>query len=254
MSSLIWLLDLVSLGLRGLLVAFMVRRGQWSAFFFFFIYLCFSILATLARLLVRNHPVAYFYVFYATEAVYAILSGLVILEAFRRVFVDFYENRKFQILLLLAFALIGVLVLVAPIRHHLDSSTVYAFILSANLGIRILQVAALALFLSLAVFLNLQGKHYEMGIVLGYGLFATVYLLALALRSQLGAKYTWAVTVGHPIAYDCAVVIWFWAFWKNEPRPTFEQYLGESGPENVPDHLERITAVYRRLGRKRWTR
>jgi hypothetical protein len=250
----IWLLDLVSLGLRGLLVAFMVRRGQWKAFLFFFIYLCFSMVTTTVRLSVRNHDVAYFYVFYVTEAVYAILSGLVIVEAFRRVFVDFYENRKFQILLLLAFALIGVLVLVAPIRHHLDASSVYAFILSANLSIRILQVAALALFLGLAVFLNLQGRRYEMGIVLGYGLFATVYLFALALRSQLGAKYTWTVTVGHPIAYDCAVVIWFWAFWKNEPKPTFEQYLGETGPESVPDHLERITAVYRRLGRKRWTR
>lgn len=251
MSSLIWLLDLVSLGLRVLLVAIMVRRGQWRAFFFFFVYLSFSIVSTIVRLLVRNHAVTYSYVFWATEAVYAILSALVIFEVFRHVFIDFYASRTFQVLLALAFALIVALTLAAPIRHHLEVPTVYALILSANLGIRILQVAALVLFLGLAVFLNLRGRRYELGIVLGYGLFATVYLVALALRSQLGARYTWTLTVGHPIAYDCAVVIWFWAFRKSPPKLTLEEYLGTAGPEGVANQLGRITTVYRRLAGKK---
>jgi hypothetical protein len=254
MSSLIWVLDLVSLGLRGLLVAIMVRRGQQRLFFFFFVYLAFSILSTLARLVVRNRYVTFFYVFWATEAVYAILSALVILEVFRHVFIDFYESTAFRVFLAFAVVLIAILTLGAPIRHHVEVSSVTALVLSANLAVRFIQVAALALFLGLAVFFNMRGWRYEIGIVLGYGLFAAVYLVALALRSQLGANYGWTVTVAHPLAYDCAVVIWLWAFWKNQPRPTLQEYLGKSGPEGISNLLGRTTTAYKRFGEKRWTR
>src|SRR5262249_54242371 len=185
MASLIWVLDLVSLGLRGVLVAIIVRRGQHRVFFFFFIYLAFSILSTLARLLVRNHYITFFYVFWATETIYAVLSALVILEAFRHVFIDFYESAAFRLFLACALVLIAVLTVLAPIRHHVEVSSITGQILSVNLAVRFLQVAGLALFLGLAIFFNMRGWRYEIGIVLGYGLYATVNLAALALRSQL---------------------------------------------------------------------
>jgi len=254
MSSLIWVHDLVVLALRVLLAVIMVRRRQHRQFFFFFLYLAFSILSTVLRLAVRSHYITFFYVFWATEAVYAVLSALVILEVFRHLFIDFYESTTFRLFLASAFVLIAVLIWGAPIRHHVEVSAITAQILSINLAVRLLQVAALALFLGLAVFFNMRGWRYELGIVLGYGLFATVYLVALALRSQLGARYGWAITAAHPLAYDCAVVIWLWAFWKNQPRPTLQEYLGESRVESLSNQLGRITTAYKRFGEKRWTR
>jgi hypothetical protein len=129
---------------------------------------------------------------------------------------------------------------------------VTAVILSVNLGLRLLQVSCLVLFLSLVVFLDLHRWRYDLGIVVGYGLFAAVHLIALALWSQLGANYGWSVSLGHPIAYDCAAGIWLLAFSRPQQLLPPARYGGGSNPEKIARHLGYITDAHRRLSPRRW--
>jgi hypothetical protein len=115
-----------------------------------------------------------------------------------------------------------------------------------------LQVSALVLFLSLFVFLDLQRWRYELGIVVGYGLFASVYLIALALRSQLGAAYTWTVSFGHPIAYDCATGIWLFAFSRAQRSRGLADNGRKDSADKIASQLGYFAEVHRRLSSKRW--
>jgi hypothetical protein len=247
MVPLILALDFVSLGMRALLVTIIFKRGLHRVYPFFSLYLAFSVVSTVLRLLLNHDYKVFFYVFWATDAAYAILAFLVITEVFRSVFREFCASKVFQAFLACAALAILALTLTAPIGHHLDVSSTAAIILSMNLGVRMLQVGMLALFLGLALFFDMRQRRYEIGIVLGYGLFAVVYLIALSLRSQLGVNYRLSVALGHPIAYDCAVVIWLWAFSRPQQSLTLQGGLGPRSPESTLKQLTQFTRAYRRL-------
>lgn len=249
MSSLVVIADLLSLCLRGALIGVMVKRGLVRSYPGFSAYLIFSTLSTIARLLVRNDYLVFFYLFWITEAVYAILSFVVIVEVFRRALGDLYGSRTFRFLLGFLGIVILAFTLAVPITRHVDAPPITAVILSVNLALRLLQVSVLALFLVFLVVLDLQRRRYELGIVVGYGFFAAVYLIVLALRSQLGSNYNWSVSLGHPIAYDCAALIWLLTFSRGE-RPAY--HTGAGSRERLATQLGYLTDAHRRLSSKQW--
>lgn len=252
MSSLVLIADVISLCLRGALIGIIVKRGLSRSYPAFNVYVIFSIFSTIARLLVRNHYILFFCTFWLTEAIYAALSLLVMVEIFQRAFRDLYDDRLFRFVV----ACLGTLMLAAiaalPTTRHVDASPITAVILSANLVLRLLQVSTLVLFLSFVVFLDLNRRRYDLGIILGYGLFAAVYLIALALRSQLGANYGWSVALGHPIAYDCATGIWLLTFSRRQRRGPPAHTTGMGGAEELASRLGYFTDAHRRLSSRQW--
>src|SRR6266404_2853363 len=78
----------LALGLAILLVV----RNLYKKYPLFFVYVGFSILNTFARLTARNDYQVYFKVYWATEALYALLALLALHEAFHDVFVLDYET------------------------------------------------------------------------------------------------------------------------------------------------------------------
>jgi hypothetical protein len=252
MSPLVLIADVISLCFRGALIVIIVRKGLTRSYPRFSAYLIFSICSTIARLLVRNHYALFFYLFWTTEAVYAVLSVLVIVEIFHRVFRDLYENRAFRLVLGCLGVIILAVILGLPTTHHVDAAPVTAVILTINLVLRLVQVSTLVLFLSFVVLLDLRRRRRDLAIILGYGLFAVVYLIALALRSQLGKNYDWSVTLGHPIAYDCATGIWLFAFSSSQPRLPPEQPTGASKAEQMAAQLGYFTEAQRRISSRQW--
>jgi hypothetical protein len=251
MSPLILVLVLVSLGLRGVLLAVLVAKRLYHTYIFFLVYLSFSLLSSALRLAMRNHYLAYFYAYWATEAVYTLLSLFVIVEAFSSIFKDFFSNKGFQIILACAGIAILILALLTPIGRHVGVSSVTALILSANLAVGLLQVSTLLVVLGLIVFFNTKGRGYEVGIVVGYGLFASVHLTVLALRSQLGPHYQETVAYAHPIAYIGSVLVWLYAFlWHKGQRRLAQEDLAIGSPGDSPDQLARLTTAYRSFTRK----
>jgi hypothetical protein len=208
-------------------------------------------LSSAIRLAVRNHYHVYFYAYWVTEAVYALLSLFVILEVFSSIFKDFYPNKGFQIMLVCAGMAILILALLTPIGRHVGVSSITALILSANLAVGLLQMSTLLVVLGLIVFFNTKRRGYEVGIVVGYGLFAAVHLTVLALRSQLGPRYQATVAYAHPIAYIASVLVWLYAFLWYKGQGTFTQRdLAIDSADDSPDQLGRLTTAYRSFTRK----
>ena len=253
MSSLILILVLASLGLRGMLLAIMVGKGLHRAYPFFLAYVSFSILSSAVRLAVRDNYLVYFYTYWATEAVYTLLSLFLILEAFRNIFKDFYLSKAFQVMLGCGGIAILILAAGTPIGQHVAVSSVTAVILSANLVVSLLQMSTLLVVLGLIVFFNTKGYGYEVGIVVGYGVFASVHLIVLAIRSQLGPHHQSIVAYAPTVAYMISVMVWLYTFlWSKGRRSALTQeHLRIDGPGETSDQLGTLTSVYRSFTRKR---
>src|SRR5713101_5180100 len=73
----------------GLIILFLKRR-LYADFPCFFIYLSCSTVMTIIRLAFRSEYVTVYKIFWATEAIYAILALAALNEVFRRVFRAFY--------------------------------------------------------------------------------------------------------------------------------------------------------------------
>src|SRR5882724_2781743 len=84
------LLPVAGAALVSWLIAMFVRRCLYRQFPFFFCYLLCSVLSTGVRLAVSGNYRALFMVYWATEALYAVLALLALHEVFRRVFLGFY--------------------------------------------------------------------------------------------------------------------------------------------------------------------
>src|SRR5579871_497111 len=252
MADVVLALDFLAVGLRGLVIAIMLGRGMHRTYTAFFSYLSFSILASIARVLVRSNYVAGYYVYWATEAVYALLSFIVIYEAFWHSFKDFFRLRDFRSLLAVSIVVAAILIFVAHLNYaHFNGPPLVSEILSVALAVRLFQVGAFAIFLGFVVFLQTRRRRYETGIVAGYGLYAMVQLVTFILLPLDHGHRSFA-SIAPAIAYDCATVIWLWAFAHAQTKLTIEQYLGVRGASEVAPRLGDLASAYRNFAGKRW--
>src|SRR5579859_2148883 len=83
-------LTLIGPVLTTWVAALVVRRKLHREFPFFFAYLILSIVVPLVRLSVSGNYVTFFIVFWATEALYALVALLALYEVFHQVFLPFY--------------------------------------------------------------------------------------------------------------------------------------------------------------------
>jgi hypothetical protein len=84
-------LQLIALGLTAWVATLVLRRKLHLAFPLFFAYLALSVVVPLIRLTVSSDYPTFFKVFWATEALYAILALLALFEVFHEVFQPFYQ-------------------------------------------------------------------------------------------------------------------------------------------------------------------
>jgi hypothetical protein len=140
--------------------------------------------AEIVRFSFRNQPEAYFNIYWATEALYAVLAFLAIREIFRGVFRSFYKIRGFWLLLPSANTL--TLLTVALRLHRLLMVEAYPIIIiiSSKIAVGFLQVGLFVLFFFLVSFFHLGWRQHSFGIALGFGVAAAGSLVAFLLRSD----------------------------------------------------------------------
>src|SRR5690348_9970697 len=92
MNELDSLLNEAAVALMGCLSVLLVRRKLAQKLPFFFSYIILAILIELARLFFFGDYQLYFKVFWATEALYALLALLALHEAFHEVFILDYRD------------------------------------------------------------------------------------------------------------------------------------------------------------------
>ena len=113
-------------------------------------------------------------VYWTTEAIYPLLGIAVMYEVFRNVFRNFSRLWWFPPL----FPFTVLLSLGLTISRSLSVPSglqggVLAWIVGAELGVRLLQVAMFALLVTMVLLFGLRWRQQAFGICAGYGLFAT---------------------------------------------------------------------------------
>jgi hypothetical protein len=213
MSLLNFILWWGELPLQAVLLYVLVRKQSFRTFPWFFAYTLFAVIAGIVRFLVRNHHAFYLGVYWTTEAVYPLLGVAVMYEVFRSVFRNFSRLWWFPPL----FPLAAVLCLALTISRSLSVPSglqdgAVGWIVGAELGVRLLQVAMFALLVTLVLLFGMRWRQQAFGICAGYGLFATVSLITTTKFYEFGTRFKYLWGLVSIITYSIAVLIWLWYF------------------------------------------
>ncbi len=212
------ILALSNLALQACLAYFIFVRGLHRQTRWFFIYTIYALVAEPLRFSVRHHEETYFYVYWATEALYTVLAFFAISEVFRGIFKSFYKIKGFW--LLLPAVTILTLLTVGLRWHRLLMAVTYPIlgvIISSEIAVSFLQVGIFVLFFFLVSFFHLGWRQHAFGIALGFGIVAAESLVVFLLRSEFGTKFNPLVRIAGPITYVVAVVIWLVTFVSRQP-------------------------------------
>lgn len=206
-------LSYLPLWLLALLLWVLLRRRAYRVSPCFFAYAAFGVAASVARFLVHNHPHPYFATYWITEAGYCLLGIVAMYEVLRDVLSDL--PRAWWVHLIFPMILVTSIGLSLARTHAVPSrlAGLLLWIVTGEIAVRSAQVLVFAGLASLVPLVGLRWHQYPFGVAAGFGLYATVMLLASAKFADSGTafKFWWGVT--SLVAYSVAVLIWIWFFW-----------------------------------------
>lgn len=212
------ILTLSSPAILLVLAIIFFRRKLHHEFIFFFVYILYSVGAGVMLVAVAGRSTLFFWFYWITEALNAILALLVLREVFHRIFaLPFVMYRWFRFLMPITVLIILTIAIREMAYRPLGKgavgrmeSAIYWF----DLGVHALEGTILLLVLGLtAVFpVKWRERQYELGILAGLGIYAYVSMLADLLRFLRGGSYETFFRYGPPIAYVLATLIWLHAF------------------------------------------
>ena|SRR5258708_20820590 len=228
--------------LQGCLACFIFARGLHRQIRWFFAYTVYAVVSEIARFAFRDHQEAYFIVYWATEALYAVLAFLAIREVFRWVFRNFYKIKGFW-LLLPAVTILTLLIVALRLYqpHTVETYRIISIIISSKIAVSFLQVGIFALFFFLIRFFHLGWRQHAFGIAFGFGIAAAGSLVAFLLRSEFGTKFDPIVRITAPVTYIIAVVVWLATFVSRQPTQPLQAWGSTLTPEEMVSELKRYT-------------
>lgn len=223
------LLDiLIQIGGGALLIwlaTVIARRRLHLEYPFFFSYIVFTLFATGIRLAVSVNAPTYFFVYWASEPFFAILTLLALHEAFYDVFHRFYSFWWFRLI----FPGVVVVIFVFAIRHAILQPLVHAprfmsVIFTVDTAFSYVQFGLLVIFMLLGAGLHLRWRGYPFAVTLGFAVSSLGDWTAFLVRAEFGTKYSNVFRYAPPTAFLCATIVWLWSFsGKLEPDPKLER-------------------------------
>lgn len=262
------LVDIV-LRLSGLVVflaiiLISIRRKLYSQLPFFSTYITFAPAATLLRLFLRNEVTLYFWLYWTTEAAYAVLALSALNEVFRRLYeLEYKDHRWFKFLIPATTVILLSIALWGAVYHPLLHGRVLFVVRCIfwfDLGVHWLEAGILLLLVVLTVYFALPRSRYDFGILTGFAVSACVTLVTDLARSQLGPRYESWFQYGPPIGYLLAAIIWLYAFWRPPAPPpgkpdmrnlsAFDEFLDfQDGVVRKIARVLRLPGMHRHISR-----
>jgi hypothetical protein len=199
--------NLLALGL-------ILRRRLYREFPWFFSYLLFHAIDTFVALLIYRylgrHSSLYFYEYWAAQALGFALRFAVIYEIFYQFLRPYQGLRRASTLLLrwVGLALLAVALWVGIAGPRNEPTWAIAGAVVAERSINVVQCGLLVLLFLFASYFALTWRNYVFGIALGFGVIATIELLASALATQAPFFANGIFGLLPRISYDLAVIIW----------------------------------------------
>ena len=225
---LLWVSGPILLALTG---GALLKRRLVYEFPVFFAYVAFHALRSVlfaVYLLYFQHRMSYadyFYAYWTAEAVSIGLGFAVIYEIYRLAFRNYDALRQLGALIFggAAVVLLAAAVLTAASAPGADAPGIVRAVVLLERSVRVMQCGLLAFLFVLSSFFGLHWRHRLFGIALGFGVFATIELAAVAVRSQMGAAAAAAYSHIGTAAYACGLLTWVCYLLAPEAAP---QYAG----------------------------
>ena len=194
----------------------MFRRKLHVRYPLFFSYLAYGVLVTALLYGVHGSYRAYFYAYWSTTAVSAMLIMGVVYELFTAMFRQHHALKDFGTMLfrwaVVMVAMLAALLLfngISPTKNSIVNS-----IMNLDRSVGVMECGMLLFLILFSPYLKIPWKHQICGIALGFGLHSTARMLLFSqwIHGTFGAKYLNTMSM---VAYDWTLVIWMvYAFMK----------------------------------------
>jgi hypothetical protein len=191
---------------------FMLRRGLFRQFKFFFAYIITQLttFAVLFPAFFLRSSAGVFYLYWAFDAISVTCGFLVIHEVFVDVFKFFHTLRDLGTVL---FKWAGLVMLLAAGVVSVSANTAQMSpwvqaIVTSQRCVRIIQVGMVMFLLFFAQYVGVSRKQHSFGIALGFGSFAVIELILICswVGNHLGEPW---MSIVNMAAYNASLILWF---------------------------------------------
>jgi hypothetical protein len=204
----------------GMITA-MLRRGLRQVFPFFLQYTVFQVLSNVALYYIAHFGSTeqYFYGYWASDALSAVLGFAVIREIFTNAFRPFEALRDFADIIFkwAATVLVVVAFVLAFSAHGGKDDILITAILGIERGVMLIQGGLLLFLLLFSNRLGISWKNHCFGLALGFGVYSSTILVLDSLRSQFGAEWNTTYSILQGVCYTGAVLVWTVYVFSPEP-------------------------------------
>jgi hypothetical protein len=230
-----FILFLLPLLMQAWLAVLLIGRHLYRDFPLFFVYTLFSLAAELLRTFAQHDQWRFVYLYWTTEALYALLGFLAIHESFRHVFRHFYAMWWWFKFLpaIIGIVLMAVSLIEGIFFPPIQAPPLLATIFVAEMAVRCVQSGVFCLFIVLVKLYALPWRNYSFGIALGFAVSAFGIFVTFLVRSKSGTHFVPVIRFIPPVAYIIAVFIWLLSFIKPEPPDPFAGIASPLAPEEV---------------------
>lgn len=230
--------------LQSILLWLLLRRNALHDNPWFVSYTVFSIAVTIIRFIIFKNATVYFDLYWAGQAIYAILSLLVLYEVFESMFRHYLRIRWFKSLFpVTALVAVSVAILQSGSAHVTLDDKITHFVLAFEFAVRLIQGGFFVLLWLLVWLTGIRWRQYPLGISTGFGAYATFLLLASLLRSEFGTKFNFLLIYGSVVAYIVTLLIWIWYY--SSPQSPDPKH--DAVPPLSREDLEHYLAAIRKL-------
>jgi hypothetical protein len=189
----------------------MYRRKLHKTFPVFFAYLLsqIAIFATVFPIYLKGSYEQFFYTYWVCIAISVAIGFKVIHEIFLDVFRPYHALRDLGSVLFKWAGLVMLLVavVVAAASPVTDQGPLVQAVLTVQRCVRVTQVGLVLFLLVFSRYLGVSRRQHSFGIALGFGSFAIVELMLIALRAASYMSET-QVSLVNMAAYNCSVLTW----------------------------------------------
>jgi len=197
--------------LQCAVAAFMYKRQLNRSFPVFFFYLLsqVAIFGLVFPLWVYGNYIVFFYVYAACIGISAAIGFKVIYEVFLDVFRPYHTLKDLGSVLFMWAGLVMLLVagVVAASSSTTEQGPLWQAVMTGQRCVRVIQVGLIMFLLVFSKYLGVSRRQQSFGVALGFGFFAGVELMLVALRAG-GYLNENIASIVNMVAYNFTIVIW----------------------------------------------
>lgn len=196
----------------GVLVA-MYRRGLVRDYPYFFNYTILQVFSVPILFVIDKQLsyALYFYSYWVSVALSALISFAVLYEIFQNAFRPYEALRDLSVILFrwsaLVILLMAAMWAITP-GHTTQSGPILSAIFLAERSIRLMQCGLVFFLLLFSEYLGISRRNLLFGVALGFGLFASVNMLVVTGMSHVGVIGASVLSSINSGAYSLSALIW----------------------------------------------